>query len=318
MIPSILDSFELQGPNGTHACYVTRPEMMSLSDAKDASYNRLFKLEVARALAGQLAIAVNYVHSQGVAHGDIHFGNVLIQMPSVFNYEKLDPPELVAITRFDGKELGPCIPSHATLPVWLGEASDDLSLSKATILLSDFGESFHPATEARFHSHSPHIYRAPKTRFEPAKPISFPSDIWSLACTIWDIVGQSPLFEGFLADEDDITREQVDALGILPLEWWDKWDARRNKFSVDGKPMNRALSRGSFRSWDDRFEDSVQEPRRVEGMAMFEPAERDALFEMLRLMLTFRPGGRPSAREVLASEWMVKWALPEAERVRKS
>ncbi|OJJ45152.1 hypothetical protein ASPZODRAFT_134565 [Penicilliopsis zonata CBS 506.65] len=314
MIPSILDTFKIQGPNGTHACYVTRPARMSLSDSKDGSYIRLFKLEVARALAAQLAIAVEYIHSQGIVHGDLHYGNVLIQLPSGFDYEKCGQPESEAITRFDGKELPPSVPSHAILPIWLGEASESLELPEAKILLSDFGEAFSPAKDKKFESHTPLVNRAPETRFEPDKPLSFPSDIWSLACSIWDIVGQSPLFEGFLAAEDDITCEHVDALGILPFEWWSKWETRRKKFSGDGKPINRQ----SYRSWEDRFEDSVQQPRQVEGMPLFEPAERDALFSMLRSMLSFRPESRPSAKEVLASEWMVKWALPECEKVWKS
>jgi hypothetical protein len=54
LIPLVLDKFEIQGSNGTHPCYVTIPARMSLSEAKDASYNRLFQLEVARALAAQL------------------------------------------------------------------------------------------------------------------------------------------------------------------------------------------------------------------------------------------------------------------------
>lgn len=62
MIPLILDSFKIQGPNGTHIRYVTSPAKVSLSDAKDGSYIRLFKLDVARALAAQLAIAVEYIH----------------------------------------------------------------------------------------------------------------------------------------------------------------------------------------------------------------------------------------------------------------
>ncbi|KAL4995612.1 kinase-like domain-containing protein [Aspergillus recurvatus] len=296
MIPSILDAFKIDGPNGTHSCYVTPPARMSLSDTKDASYIRLFTPDVARALAAQLAVAVEYLHSQGYAHGDLHHGNVLIQMPSGFDYNQCSQPELIPITRFDGKDLSPDIPCHAIVPVWLGKASEKLSLPEAKILLSDFGESFSPSDVARFESGN--------------TPLSYPADIWSLACTIWDIIGQSPLFEGFLAGEDDMTCEHVDALGILPPEWWSKWEPRQTRFNEDGKPLDKR----SYRSWEDRLEDSVQQPRRVEGMSVFEPAERDALFLMLRSMLSFRPESRPSAEEVLASEWMVKWALPEAEK----
>ena len=77
MIIPVLDQFKIKGPNGTHACYVTVPARTSLSEAKDASYNRLFQLEVARALAAQLVLAVEYVHTQGFVHADLHCGNFL-------------------------------------------------------------------------------------------------------------------------------------------------------------------------------------------------------------------------------------------------
>jgi hypothetical protein len=36
---------------------------------------------------------------------------------------------------------------------------------------------------------------------------------------------------------------------------------------------------------------------------------------MLRWMLAFRPGDRPTAKQVLETEWMREWALPECEKV---
>jgi hypothetical protein len=41
---------------------------MSLSDAKNRSWISLFQLEVARVLAAQLVIAVDYIHSQGFVY----------------------------------------------------------------------------------------------------------------------------------------------------------------------------------------------------------------------------------------------------------
>jgi hypothetical protein len=35
-------------------------------------------------------------------------------------------------------------------------------------------------------------------------------------------------------------------------------------------------------SWDQRFEDSIQTPRRDKGMETVDEKERDALFEMVR------------------------------------
>ena len=137
-----------------------------------------------RALAAQLAIAVEYVHSQGFVHGDLHYGNVLLQLSFDLNsisveklYKEYGEPGLEAIRRFDGKPLPPGVPSHVVIPIWFGEASDHLKLPEAYILLANFGEVFSPAQQKKYQSHTLLINRAPEVRFEPHQPLSFPSDI---------------------------------------------------------------------------------------------------------------------------------------------
>lgn len=66
VIPSILDELDIQGPDGAHVCYTMTPAQGNL---REASFSRLFPVEVARALAAKLAIAVSFVHSQGLIHG---------------------------------------------------------------------------------------------------------------------------------------------------------------------------------------------------------------------------------------------------------
>ncbi|KAJ5102655.1 Srpk [Penicillium argentinense] len=301
MVPSILDKFTLHGPNGNHACYVTAPASASLSDAKDGSWIRLFQLDVARSLAAQLVLAVDYVHAQGIVHGDLHLGNILLKVPPNFDrlspkqlYEKYGAPELDPVVRQDGNPLPLGVPKYGI-----------------AIVLTDFGEAFSHSKESKYKSCTPLVIRPPEARFEPNKPLYFSTDIWTLACTIWSIIAQRPLFEGFLATEDDMTCEHVDTLGVLPCEWWRRWEARRLKFTEDGKPMNR----NPFRSWDDRFEDSVQQPRRDSGIPSFDANEKDAIFDMLRPMLSFRPENRPTTKQILESEWMVRWALPEYGKI---
>ncbi|KAE8374182.1 kinase-like protein [Aspergillus bertholletiae] len=283
MVPEILDTFTIRGPNGSYDCYVTTPARASLSGVKDGSWMRLFQLDVARALAAQLVLAVDYVHAQGIVHGGLHMGNVLLKTTPNFDqlsidqlYEKYGAPELDPVVHLDSKPLPPSVPSHGIAPIRLRNASEDIT----------------PA------------------RFEPNQPLSFSSDIWTLACTIWTIIAQQPLFEEFLASEDDITCEHVDTLGVLPPEWWRRWDARRHKFTEDGRPINH----NSFRSQRDRFEDSVEQPRRDSGLPSFDAKERNAIFDMLRLMLSFRPEDRSTTKQILDSEWMVKWGFSGTKR----
>ncbi|KAJ5737796.1 uncharacterized protein N7483_002921 [Penicillium malachiteum] len=64
------------------------------------------------------------------------------------------------------------------------------------------------------------------------------------------------------------------------------------------------------------FEEAVQEWRRKQGSEI-EEEEKVAFLDLMRRMLVYRPERRPTADEVLRSEWMLKWALPEYERSLK-
>lgn len=156
-------------------------------------------------------------------------GNILLKLPPGFDqfsveklYEDYGLPDQDPVVHLDGEPLPPGVPSHGILPVWFGEESEKLSLGEARILLTNFGETFSPSQQPKYESHAPLVIRPPESRFEPINPLSFPSDIWSLACSIWAIIAQRSLFDGILATQDRITTEQVDALGILPSGWWKK------------------------------------------------------------------------------------------------
>lgn len=68
-LPRIFDTFDVHGPNGTHTCYTLTPAQGSL---KEASFSRLFPLQVARALAAKLATTVAFVHARGFVHGGLN------------------------------------------------------------------------------------------------------------------------------------------------------------------------------------------------------------------------------------------------------
>ena len=91
-----------------------------------------------------------------------------------------------------------------------------------------------PATTARHHSNTPNMLVPPETYFEPKKSLSFSADIWTLACPIWEIIGQRSLFEGFNPSVDWVVKEHVDTFGKLPLPWWQKWESRSKWFNEDG------------------------------------------------------------------------------------
>ncbi|KAG7087532.1 hypothetical protein E1B28_013491 [Marasmius oreades] len=134
--------------------------------------------------------------------------------------------------------------------------------------------------------------------------ISFPADIWMLACTIFSILGQAVLFPVLFSNPDWAIKVHVDTLGRLPSEWWEKWEKRAEWFDEDGEPKD-----GQPRQpLKERYESSIQGPRRKYGMEEFSDEEGAVLISLLKSMFTFNPRDRPTAKEVLESEWMNRWA----------
>ncbi|KAE8420683.1 hypothetical protein BDV36DRAFT_249326 [Aspergillus pseudocaelatus] len=142
---------------------------MSVSDAKKEPWISLFQLEVARAIAAQLVIAVRYIHGQGFVHGDVHRGNLLFpssreftEMSTEQTYKEYGEPELESVSRLDGQKLPTGVPEYGVVPIWLGEASENVTLPESRIRPLDFGEAFSPAKEEKFESHTPLLIRPPE------------------------------------------------------------------------------------------------------------------------------------------------------------
>ncbi|KAH7174668.1 kinase-like domain-containing protein [Fusarium flagelliforme] len=320
MIIPVLDYFSLDGPNGTHPCSVTVPARLSLANLTEYWCSCDLPLPVVRSLAAQMVITVAYIHGQGFVHGDLHLGNVLLQLPERLDtmsqdelYEEYGPPDPEPMIRRDGKPLAPGVPSHIFEPIWFGINNETITLPESRILIADFGTAFCPAEEDRFQSYTPLTYRPPEPYFEPKTPLSYPSDIWSLGCAIWEMSGGGGFLTAWLWDEVDAINEQVDRLGPLSPEWSDKWKRPPNKFGVDGVPLPTAPDQ----TWEGRFEETIQEYRRRKNVGAFDEDEIQAFQEMLKGMIVYRPGERLTAEQVLNTRWMREYALPEWEKIGK-
>ena len=73
-------------------------------------------------------------------------------------------------------------------------------------------------TEIREKLHTPDLFLTPEITFLK-KAIGKPADVWTLACTIYEILGERPLFEGSMPDRGDILAEMVSTIDNLPQYW---------------------------------------------------------------------------------------------------
>lgn len=252
---------------------------------------------------------------------------MLVKLPSTFDElsvtefrEKFGEPDTVPITRVDEKPLKPNVPAQAVVPMYLGKKAQEFTLADAHgLILSDFGEAFSPATEQRIGKdcHTPLDKRAPEALVEPNEPLSYPSDIWSLGTAIWEILGMKCIFSDS-APQDEIVAEQIDVLGShnFPESWRKQWERQGEEedHANDAIPRRPSRHRTAFPSLENSFEEDVQKYRRKrEAAGTFDEEEIQAILELMRGMLNFRPEERLTIDEVLRSRWMVNWALPELD-----
>lgn len=263
--------------------------------------------------------------SQGADNmADIHLSNILIKLPSSFDslsieqlYQEYGKPETVPVTRCDREPLSPNVPARAVVPLFLGKYAEEFSLSDAQLLLSDFGEAFSPASEVRLGQgcHTPPAFRAPEAKFEPQDPLSYPSDIWSLATAIWEIIGMKAISSTDFVPQDEIVAQHIDVLGPMPSEWWLRWDGRAEFFDEHGCPTE-SYQADRWPPLEDSFEIGIQKWRRRVGGAIG-ASDKAVFLDLMRHMLSFQPRERPTVDQVLTSEWMAKWAFPDYRRSQR-
>ncbi|KAL8968070.1 MAG: hypothetical protein Q9197_005072 [Variospora fuerteventurae] len=76
-IVQLLDRFEHEGPNGTHSCLVLELLGPRVDVEAECHNNNRLPGSIAWETCKQTAQALEYMHANGIAHGDLHPGNLV-------------------------------------------------------------------------------------------------------------------------------------------------------------------------------------------------------------------------------------------------
>ncbi|OPB41810.1 Protein kinase [Trichoderma guizhouense] len=211
-VSHLLDSFYHEGPNGRHLCIVLELLGPKISSVVNRLPNYRLDGRLARQISSQLLLAVDYIRSCGVVHGDIHLGNVLFRVSSLNRIPTFDDCRIGKVSRKDGSPNEKGVPEYLIEPV---EYTFDKSEILDEIRLVDFGESFligHPPKSL----YTPMSLHPPELVFR--HPLTEAVDIWNLGCTTYELViGRTPFEAGM--DDRELVPQFQKVLGGVPDQW---------------------------------------------------------------------------------------------------
>ncbi|KAF2802447.1 uncharacterized protein BDZ99DRAFT_203910 [Mytilinidion resinicola] len=167
------------------------------------------------------------------------------------------------------------------------------------IIIGDFGEAFFATVqEDRGYLNTPIKLRPPEAFFNEC--LGPKVDAWTLACTAFEILGMHGLFPEI---EDLCIAEMIIHLGPLPEKWWETWEAKDEFFYPGGSPRDKP----QFKSLAEHMlaMGRGQTPEACE----FSKEEFAALEGLFKKMLTYESADRITSSEMVASDWMQKWAV---------
>jgi serine/threonine protein kinase len=235
-------------------------------------------------MALQVAQGLGFLHSSrvGVAHGDLTTSNVLLEL-NTFNslpeekiYDLLGEPKGERVQPFDGKSLGQSAPYFIYQPADLTKLSQFYS---GNIIVIDFGAAF-------FLDNVPESVGTPAQFCAPELLVrnlcGKPTDVWALACTIFEMRSGNVLFEELMGSDEDVLMQMLGALGPFPKS---------------------LTERKGFEWLEDTGESGTELEDLVFNVKGISDDEAYALYDLLKMALRYDIEDRLTVDEVLRHPW---------------
>ncbi|TPX07214.1 uncharacterized protein E0L32_010917 [Thyridium curvatum] len=302
-----LDSFAVTGPNGVHQCLVLPVLGPCVSPRLWLNLKGDVSITLQR-MARQSALALHFLHQQGYCHGDFRPSNILVKLRDLNQLSEdelislLGQPKKAYVRTESGEDPPDFSPRYLTLPADTWRLSDKYLTDQICVI--DFGECY-PMSSPPADLGIPENYLPPEVLLGHDKAIGPACDLWALACTLFEIRQQIPLFY-MIPDTDELLAEMVRFFGKLPQSWWDSWEARKDYFDDKGAwlrddedwSLEVLLSKPS-----EVIEQSGENRGAVENRLETPPLEQRLMADLLRKMCCYEAGKRLSTEEVLNHPW---------------
>ncbi|KAH7083791.1 putative serine protein kinase [Paraphoma chrysanthemicola] len=316
-ITTLLDHFVHQGPNGRHQCLVL--ELMGadaatlveqLPENKPKMYGKVERYPkwLAKKILLHTLRGLTFLHRNGIVHGDLQPGNLLLSMADLNYMEEnafaQDVTETaVPLQRIDGKvdrwaprHLYPAQPLHENIRLD----------AKLMVKLSEFGSAFRtsqPPTKAV----TPIALRAPEIILK--QPIGPGIDIWCFGCLMFEFLTGRTLFAVGVYGNDQKDRDDadddhliqfIDIIRPLPDSVMAAWSRAHNWYDDEGQRLQPYSDEEPF------IHGSLQDMFARNKLPEIYEVEENVLVALMGSILEYDPKQRPGAEQLLMHPWFSK------------
>ena len=249
-----------------------------------------------------------------IAGVDITPKNVLVQLkgidtwPTETLYQQVGSPVRDEVFNSSGQKPDLSAPEYLVEPASFSRV--DFEYISEQVLVIDFGEAFPELSPPDDGVGTPVSYCSPELILE--RKASRKSDIWALACTIFEIRSGFPLFESFVGSSTEILEEMVRILGMPPESSFSLW--KKNGMTItdheerDGPALNDRIR--EIGMYDQELSIRDGDVTSLNHHTLLEPPgkrvigdEANTLSDLLRRALDYIPENRLSSEKVANHVW---------------
>ncbi|KAG5305374.1 protein kinase [Histoplasma capsulatum G186AR] len=286
-VRTLLDSFKLCGPHGTHVCLVFHPLREPLWIFKQRFRNDVIPSDILKLIAQMVLQGLEYLHSEcHIIHTDLKSDNILIALRD----ESL--LDIIARDEFEHP-----LPQKVLEDRIIYLSRNGFGLQTKGIgrpVITDFGLAVRgDVPHLYYHTIQADDYRAPEVILTSGW--SYSADIWNLGVLLWDLLEKDGGFGALSPGKMEYTSERHLTHMIALL----------------GPPPERLLGQGrettKYFDHDGAFRYPELIPENVslvDSLSQIKDEDKISFLAFIMRMLRWQPEERSSAKDLLADPWL--------------